>query len=91
MKVSNEFRDYVRNEKKLQPQTIGASLNILLQIEDLDTLKQYFNLIQRDVKLRCFGNEYSFRVSSTFVLAHETILFDFFYYYYSYVRNNVYL
>lgn len=62
MKASNEFRDYVRNKKKLQPQTIGPSLNILLQIEDLDTLKQYFNLTQRNVQIRSFGSDYSIRV-----------------------------
>lgn len=74
MKTSNEFRDYVRNENKLQPQTIGASLNILLQIEDMDTIKQYLNLNQKNIKLRSYGDEYSFQVK---INNHKTKYFCF--------------
>lgn len=62
MKTSSEFRDYVRNGKKLQPHNLGASINILLQIEDMDNIRQYVNLTQKNIKLRSYGDEYSFQV-----------------------------
>lgn len=65
MKISNDFRDYVQSGKKLQPKTLGESLKILLQIEDIDTLFQYRNLTQQNVELRKFESEYSFRVRIT--------------------------
>lgn len=63
MKTSSDFRDYVRNGKNLQPHNIGESVNILLQIEDMDTILQYIGLTQKGVKLRSYGDEYSFRVN----------------------------
>ncbi|XP_073812312.1 uncharacterized protein [Musca autumnalis] len=60
--TSNEFREYVRNEKVLQPTTIGQTLTTLLHIEDMDTLKEYLGLLQHNVTLRGFGYNYNMKL-----------------------------
>uniref|UniRef100_A0A1I8Q9M8 C2H2-type domain-containing protein n=1 Tax=Stomoxys calcitrans TaxID=35570 RepID=A0A1I8Q9M8_STOCA len=62
MKTSPEFNDYIRNEKQLKSHTIGQTLTTLLHIEDMDAMKEYLNLLQHNVKLRCFGNVYSVKL-----------------------------
>ncbi|XP_065368580.1 uncharacterized protein LOC135961041 isoform X2 [Calliphora vicina] len=74
MKTSSEFRDYVRNGKKLQPHNLGASINILLQIEDMDNIRQYVNLTQKNIKLRSYGDEYSFQLKPKQRIFIENIL-----------------
>ncbi|KNC24203.1 hypothetical protein FF38_02178 [Lucilia cuprina] len=74
MKTSNEFRDYVRNGKILQPHNIGASINILLQIEDMDNIQQYLQLTQKNIKLRSYGDEYSFQLKPKQRVFIENIL-----------------
>lgn len=63
MRVSNGFRDYIRSGKKLLPYNIAESINILLQMEDMDTILQYVNLTQKGINLRSYGDVYSFRVN----------------------------
>lgn len=74
MKLSNEFRDYVRIGKILQPQTIGQTLTTLLHIEDMDTIKEYLNLFQQNVKLRSFGDDYSMKLRTKQRVHIENIL-----------------
>lgn len=67
MKTSNEFREYVRNEKILQPQTIGQTLTTLLHIEDMDTIKEYLDLMQQNVSLRGFDHNYNIKVGKNWI------------------------
>ncbi|KAM7345111.1 uncharacterized protein ACRADG_011556 isoform 4-T5 [Cochliomyia hominivorax] len=74
MKTCNEFRDYIRNGKNLQPHNIGKSLNILLQVEDMDTILKYVGLTQKNVTLRSYGDEYSFRLKTKQRIYIENII-----------------
>ncbi|XP_061399349.1 uncharacterized protein LOC133335062 [Musca vetustissima] len=74
MQTSSEFREYVRNEKILQPQTIGTTLTTLLQIEDMDTLKEYLSLMQQNVTLRGFDYNYNMKLRTNRRIHIENLL-----------------
>uniref|UniRef100_A0A1A9ZI42 C2H2-type domain-containing protein n=1 Tax=Glossina pallidipes TaxID=7398 RepID=A0A1A9ZI42_GLOPL len=62
MKNSKEFREYIKNDKILQLSTYVSSLTTLLQIEDVDTIKEYDKLTQQDVVVNSFGDDYSLKL-----------------------------
>lgn len=64
--LSNEFGDYLRNTKRLTQQNVREVFLKLLQIEDSDTMRDYSSLVQRNVKLRTYENDYIVKVSKNF-------------------------
>ncbi|XP_058980902.1 probable RNA helicase armi isoform X2 [Musca domestica] len=60
--TSAALDEYVRNDRSLQPETIHDVLTALLRIEDVETIMQYLKLSLRNVKLRSFGDDYSFSI-----------------------------
>uniref|UniRef100_A0A1A9WWT9 C2H2-type domain-containing protein n=1 Tax=Glossina brevipalpis TaxID=37001 RepID=A0A1A9WWT9_9MUSC len=64
MKISKDFQEYIKNDKILQLPTYVPSLRILLQIEDVDTTKEYNKLTQQNVVLQSSGDEYSLKLNN---------------------------
>lgn len=62
MKNSKEFQEYIKNDKILQLSTYASSLTTLLQIEDVDTIKEYDKLTQQNVVVNSCGDDYSLKV-----------------------------
>ncbi|KAL9919847.1 uncharacterized protein ACN427_001629 isoform 1-T1 [Glossina fuscipes fuscipes] len=73
MKNSKEFREYIKNDKILQISTYASSLQILLQIEDVDTIKEYDKLTQQNVVVNSCGDDYSLKLKGNKVFI-ENIL-----------------
>ena len=59
---SSEFRDYMQQGKVLSRFNMRRSLELLLQVEDMDTMRQYNDLTQRKAHIRKFNSEYSLKV-----------------------------
>ncbi|CAD7012028.1 unnamed protein product [Ceratitis capitata] len=75
--LSNDFKDYLFNDKTLTQQNIREVLLKLLQIEDWDTMREYSSLVQRNVKLRTYENEYIIKLKTPRHIRVENIIFPF--------------
>lgn len=65
-KTCEKFQKYADNHHTLEPETMSDIFTVLLNIADVDNLKDFVKLKQRWVKLRSFGDDYSMRVSIAF-------------------------
>lgn len=77
--LSKDFGDYLVNKKTLTQQNVREIFLKLLQIDDWDTMLDYSCLVQRNVKLRRYENDYIVKVSNIF------FIFYFFLYIYTYI------
>ncbi|XP_069963997.1 putative helicase MOV-10 [Bactrocera oleae] len=75
--LSNEFGDYLRNTKRLTQQNVREVFLKLLQIEDSDTMRDYSSLVQRNVKLRTYENDYIVKLKIPKHIRFENIIFPF--------------
>ncbi|XP_075170009.1 uncharacterized protein LOC142241986 [Haematobia irritans] len=74
IQLSRALKSYIENGKELQPETMGKIMTLLLQIEDFDTVKMFTKLIQFNVKLQSFGDDFSMKLNSKRASHAESIL-----------------
>ncbi|XP_073813654.1 uncharacterized protein isoform X2 [Musca autumnalis] len=72
--LSHALYEYQQNDRNLRPHTIEKVFETLLQIEDVEVIKQYLLLPQRNVKLRNFGDDYSFKINRRRDIQYDNIL-----------------
>ncbi|XP_017473968.1 PREDICTED: putative helicase MOV-10 isoform X1 [Rhagoletis zephyria] len=75
--LSNDFRQYLDNKKTLTQQNVRDVLLKLLQIEDWDTMREYSSLVQRNVKLRKYENDYIVKPKTPKHIRFENIVFPY--------------
>uniref|UniRef100_A0A0A1WWI7 Putative helicase mov-10-B.1 n=1 Tax=Zeugodacus cucurbitae TaxID=28588 RepID=A0A0A1WWI7_ZEUCU len=75
--LSNEFRDYMLNKKTLTHHNAREVVLKLLQIEDWDTMREYSSLVQRNVQLRTYENDYILKLKLPKNIRFENIIFPY--------------
>ncbi|XP_053966431.1 putative helicase MOV-10 isoform X2 [Anastrepha ludens] len=75
--LSNEFKDYLDNNRTMTQSNMREAMLKLLQIEDSDTIQEYSSLVQHNVKLRKYGGEYIVKLKIPKNTRYENVIFPY--------------
>ncbi|XP_054739971.1 uncharacterized protein LOC129245675 [Anastrepha obliqua] len=75
--LSNEFKDYLDNNRTMTQSNMREAMLKLLQIEDSDTIQEYSSLVQHNVKLRKYGGEYIVKLKIAKNTRYENVIFPY--------------